>query len=207
MIRHGESTGNIVDYDVPDGVLTPRGQEQAKRVALGLKGIKLSHIISSPLQRALQTAVPIATDHDLTISVWKRTHECRGGGLHIGPPLKDLRAWFPQASFPEDLEPEGWIYDGPEPADVGLERAYQIASRLRKEFSEGAKIAMVSHGGFIQMMMRAFLGLPDHRSARFGHHNASINHLKVSDDRVTFVRVNDTRHLDEETMAGGHLSL
>lgn len=198
LIRHGESTGNIVDYDVPDGVLTPKGEEQARRTAQAFKGVKLTNIISSPLQRALQTAVPIAHDHDLRITVWKRTHECRGGGLHVGPSLKDLQEWFPRADFPDDLEPEGWIYDGPEPANVGLERAHHVVTRLKQEFNDDANIAVVSHGGFIQMMLRAFLGLPDPRGVRFGHDNASINHLKISEDRVTLVKVNDISHLDDD---------
>ena len=66
LIRHGETTTSGRSYagrsDVP---LTPRGHEQARRIAVELAAEPLSHILVSPLARAVDTAEPLAIEHGL----------------------------------------------------------------------------------------------------------------------------------------------
>ena len=62
LVRHGESTWNVLGLaqghmDVP--TLTRRGAEQARRCARLLAGKPVGAIVSSDLQRAAQTALPI----------------------------------------------------------------------------------------------------------------------------------------------------
>lgn len=195
LIRHGESMGNVVTYDVPDGVLTPKGEQQARQLALAMRTIELTHIISSPLKRALQTASCIAQEHGLRITVWKQTRECRALGTYIGPPMEELRSLFPHADFPDDMETDGWVYEGMESPEAGLQRAYEIAERLRSEFDDTARVAMIAHGGFNQMLLRAFLGMNDPRRVIFEQGNTGVNHLKVDGDQVRLAKVNDLSHL------------
>ena len=66
LIRHGETStsGRRVAgrSDVP---LTPHGQEQAAHIAAGLASEPVTHILVSPLSRAIETARPLARLHGL----------------------------------------------------------------------------------------------------------------------------------------------
>jgi phosphohistidine phosphatase len=59
LIRHGIAV-NRAAWDAPDGErpLTPKGAEKTREAALGLRqlGIKPTHLFSSPLVRAVETA-------------------------------------------------------------------------------------------------------------------------------------------------------
>lgn len=67
LIRHGETTTSGKSYagrsDVP---LTRRGHEQAAQIAEALASEPLTHILVSPLSRAIDTAIPLARRHILT---------------------------------------------------------------------------------------------------------------------------------------------
>jgi broad specificity phosphatase PhoE len=77
LIRHGEV------YN-PDGVLYGRrpgyhlselGRQMADRVAEHLAGRDIQHVVSSPLERAQETAMPIAKSHTLDIATDPRLIE------------------------------------------------------------------------------------------------------------------------------------
>lgn len=61
LVRHGESTGNLARrmQGWIDPPLTPRGEEQARRVGTALAGLAPAALYSSPLRRALDTAVAV----------------------------------------------------------------------------------------------------------------------------------------------------
>ncbi|KOP31174.1 hypothetical protein ADM98_01835 [Exiguobacterium sp. BMC-KP] len=56
LIRHCETTGQA-----PDAPLTPRGEEQAQRLCTKLLELPITHIVSSPYRRALDSIHPLAT--------------------------------------------------------------------------------------------------------------------------------------------------
>ena len=66
FIRHGESESNYGELITgrQDVVLTDKGREQARQAGQDIiaKGIKIDHIISSPLVRAQETAKLIAQE-------------------------------------------------------------------------------------------------------------------------------------------------
>ncbi|WP_346660489.1 histidine phosphatase family protein [Nannocystis sp. ILAH1] len=55
LVRHAESLGNL-DGSEADTCLSPRGQLQAAALAPVLAGESFDSVLSSPLQRALETA-------------------------------------------------------------------------------------------------------------------------------------------------------
>src|SRR5215470_16228181 len=72
LIRHGESTWNVehrLPGQLPGIELTAQGQAQAKRLAAALSGLPLSAIISSPLERAVETAEFLAEGRAPTIQL------------------------------------------------------------------------------------------------------------------------------------------
>lgn len=77
LVRHGE-------VENPDGVLYGRlpgyhlsglGREMADRVAGHLEGRDITHVVSSPLERAQETAAPIAKSHGLDVRCDERLIE------------------------------------------------------------------------------------------------------------------------------------
>ena len=71
LIRHGENdfvkTGKLPGQ-IAGIHLNERGQKQAQALGEALQGVPLKAIYSSPLERAMQTAEPIATSHKLPIT-------------------------------------------------------------------------------------------------------------------------------------------
>ncbi|MFJ6653965.1 histidine phosphatase family protein [Microbacterium sp. NPDC091313] len=59
LVRHGEHLD--AEHGLTDGPLSPRGQRQAAAVADRLSGVPLEAVWHSPLQRAEQTALAVAS--------------------------------------------------------------------------------------------------------------------------------------------------
>jgi broad specificity phosphatase PhoE len=77
MLRHGEvhNPGKIL-YGRLDGYrLSERGQRQALTVAETVAGHDIVHVVASPLQRAQETAAPIAGAHRLDVATDDRLIE------------------------------------------------------------------------------------------------------------------------------------
>jgi len=78
LLRHGEvqNPEGILYGRLPDYVLSERGQAMAQRVAGFLSATrKIDAVISSPLERAQQTAEPIAAAFDLEVQSDERLIE------------------------------------------------------------------------------------------------------------------------------------
>lgn len=100
LMRHGE-------VDNPDGVLygrlpgfhlSDRGREQAEAVAAHLAAADVVHVVSSPLERAVQTAAPIADAHGLAVVTDERLIEAsnafQGRRVSVGAgALREPRNW------------------------------------------------------------------------------------------------------------------
>lgn len=68
IIRHAESYHNVADAGYPDPPITHKGRRQCETLRQEYPfGDKVTHIVSSPLRRAIETAViaiqPIVNKH------------------------------------------------------------------------------------------------------------------------------------------------
>jgi broad specificity phosphatase PhoE len=68
-MRHGEvfNPEGVLYGRLPGYRLSERGQRQAERVAEALAGEDVTALLASPLERAQQTAAPLARTHDLEV--------------------------------------------------------------------------------------------------------------------------------------------
>jgi probable phosphomutase (TIGR03848 family) len=70
LIRHGENnfvkTGKMAGR-IPGVHLNERGQKQAQALGEALLGVPIKAVYASPLERAMETATPIAESHKLII--------------------------------------------------------------------------------------------------------------------------------------------
>lgn len=192
IIRHGESIGNIVPEDTPDGELTALGRSQAERVAECMSGTPLDLIISSPLIRAMETARPLARRHHLPIHVWKDTFEVRNKGPYTGPTRDQMLSQFPEAILRDDFETEGWFCSGDESEEDAHLRAQRIFAELLG-LDRDRRVALFAHSGFNRHLLRVVLGL-DHKSPVFFHQsNGCIYWVTIDEHRTTLQYVGETR--------------
>lgn len=70
VLRHGEvhNPKGILYGRLPGFGLSVTGRAQASLVADALSGHDITHVVASPLQRAQETAAPIAAAHSLTVA-------------------------------------------------------------------------------------------------------------------------------------------
>jgi broad specificity phosphatase PhoE len=75
LVRHGEPTGNWGSSPDPDPGLTELGHQQAKATADRLRLLSPRQIVTSPLRRAAETAMPLAMSLSMQPHVVKEISE------------------------------------------------------------------------------------------------------------------------------------
>ena len=91
FVRHGltELTGPVLAGHTPGVHLDERGRAQAAAVAARLAPVPLAAVVTSPLERCVQTADAVLSGRTLAASVEPRLAEVRYGDW-TGKPLKEL---------------------------------------------------------------------------------------------------------------------
>lgn len=138
--RHGQSEANAKGSDIDpatflDGPLTDLGSQQATMLADDLKDIEFDVIISSPLQRAYQTAEIVNKYHNLPIEIDSAWREREAGVF------ADLNEWAALFDFDKNPAPENT-----EPLTEFLQRVYDAVDNLKHEHGDKT-IFIASHGG------------------------------------------------------------
>lgn len=204
LIRHGETAWNAIrklqgHLDIP---LNAEGTRQAKALASVLQSEKLDAIISSDLQRALQTAGEIARLQGLSTRIDASLRErCFGGFegmLYSELPLRFPREYAiwrsrdPDANFPpSDLDAE----NAGESIRQFHQRCMTTIAHYARQF-EGKKIALVAHGGVLECAYRAAKNLPLNAEREITIYNASINRFNFTGDTIKLMQWGDIGHLD-----------
>ncbi|CAO5230792.1 histidine phosphatase family protein [Frankia sp. AgKG'84/4] len=186
LVRHGEvfNPGKVLYGRLPGFGLSDKGQSQAKVTAEFLAGLDVAAVVASPLDRAQQTAAPIAAAHGLTVQVDPRLIESRnafeGRTFEAGPAvLRYPRMWRLLAN---PFRPSwGEPYD-------------EIATRMLAAVAEwrdahlGRHVVLVSHQLPVWTARRALEGLrlwhrPDRRQCGL----ASVTTAVYQGERLTGV--------------------
>jgi len=196
LIRHGETERNSEarlqggKSDIP---LNEKGRRQAHCLGLALQAEKLKAIYSSPLKRALDTALAISVHHHLEIQIDHALAEIDMGfidGLDLTE-VKESQADFWNRWRQEDYSAA--LPGGESPLQV-QQRAWGAIQDIIRRHREGS-VAVVSHGISLQTIITAMLGAPLSSLTRFHLGVASITILHIDDDRTSLVMLNDTCHL------------
>ena len=189
LARHGQSYGqyNTID-DLPpdcetgrmdfDWRLTPLGQRQAELLGEHLAKVPFDAIFCSPLERARATARAI------------EERQLRRTDIQI---MRDLME----------------IGDsGDKTIAESHARARRAANALRRDASPGARILVVAHSGFNNLLIGALLGLPTQEDFfRFWQDNTGLTRIVFSSEdvpkweRIRLCCMNSLRHLSPEIYA------
>jgi probable phosphoglycerate mutase len=189
LVRHAEPV-KIVDADGPaDPPLAERGRKQAERMAAYLAEEPIGAVWSSPMQRARETAAPLATALGVDVVVDSELAEYdREATSYI--PIEELKAnkderWLAMV--------EGSFEDrGVDPVEFkkGVVRAMEHIITG----NPGGSIAVVCHGGVINAYLAHILGID--RPLWFEPKYTSIHRVLASrrGDR-SLQALNETAHL------------
>ena len=148
LVRHGQARADDGTYN-EDTPLSPLGRRQAEAVAVGLANASLAAIYASPMRRARETAEPLARVTGLDVQVEERLREF------------EIAGWGP--GMVEDVD---WAW---RPDDVGVPGGETIAAFAERVAAAcddivpthaGGAIAIVSHSGTGDAILRWAMGLP-----------------------------------------------
>lgn len=190
LIRHGENefvkTGKMAGQS-PDVHLNKRGHEQALELAEALKPVPLKAIYSSSLERAIETAEPIAEGRKLEIQLRPQLMD-NDIGKWQGRTLKQVRRikkWKIVQQAPSRFTfPEGESF---------LETQARIASTL-DEIAASHKpkdiVAVVFHADPIKLAVAHYLGMPLDHFQRLGCDTASVTVLYLSETGAHLIKLN-----------------
>ncbi len=159
LIRHGQSAFNAAftgsgDPMIFDAPLTELGITQAERARETVKALGITHVICSPLTRAIQTARLIFPGHPLQVEAEAREH--LGHSCDVGISPAALKENFPDVAF--DHLPDVWWHQGPlndhgvpeEPLPVFAGRVKAYAQELHSR--DTRPFGVVCHGHVIREM-------------------------------------------------------
>lgn len=238
FVRHGQSQNNANENnphyeESPDPVLTDMGIEQARYLAEFFEknqqitkdaqtnhqnryGFGVTHIYSSLMDRAVNTAMPTARALGVPFAAWVDIHE--EGGIFSrdkkdalrglpGKPRSYFERHFPEFQLPDHLDESGWWNRPFEPEAERRQRADRfltdlIARHGDRDGQPEDRVAIFSHGGFFMHLMCSMLKLPWRQAAHgrqswFYVNNASISRIDLSQKEIKICYVNRTDHLPD----------
>jgi 2,3-bisphosphoglycerate-dependent phosphoglycerate mutase len=190
LIRHGLPVRRELADGIADPELSPAGVAQAEHLAEYLSSEPLDAVYSSPLQRAMQTAEPIAARHGLATTVIDSVAEWdRNSSEYV--PIEELKA----ANDPRYLEllRGEWTTQDETPEQFS-ERVITALEEL-VEAHPGQRIAVSCHGGVINAYLTHVLSLPVGPGFFYPNYT-SIHRVAASrGGHRSIVTVNETAHL------------
>lgn len=191
LIRHGENdfvkTSKLAGR-LPGIHLNERGQKQAAALGEALKDVPIKALYSSPLERAMETAAPIASARkleilpepdlmDTDIGSWQ------GRSLNV---LRLTRLWKIVQSAPSRFRfPDGESFVESQTRYVGaLERI------IKKHNKQQDIVAVVFHADPIKLAVAYFLGMPLDHFQRLSCDTGSLTALFASESGANLIKLN-----------------
>ncbi len=200
FIRHGETDWNRIKriqghVDIP---LAATGIEQAQSLAERLAreaqdGARLDAIYSSDLQRAQQTAQPIADALALPIALSQGLRE-RSYGAFQGHDSDEIAARFPDEYAQWQTRDPGFAPPDGESLRAFYHRVLHALEPIVAAHPNG-RIACVAHGGVLDCVYRFAHGLSLDAPRNYALLNTSINIVDFDSGNATVVSWADVAHL------------
>jgi len=202
LLRHGETTFSKTGgyCGALDPELTPEGQQMAVEFAQAYQHVPWTAIFSSPMQRAVATAEPLAQAVGLSVQLRDGLKEGHYGAWEGQTP-----EWVKQHYLEDYIH---WMTEPAWNSPTGGETAVQIASRampviaeIEAKYPEG-HVLVVSHKATLRIILCSLLGID------LGRYRDRINVLVASVSLVRFTQygpllelMGDRSHLSPELRA------
>lgn len=196
-IRHGETDWNVDtriqgSLDIP---LNATGRQQAARMAQALRHEPITAIYASDLARAWETAQYLGDALGLPVRPDAGLRE-RGFGDFEGKTFREIEALLPEQARRWRMRDPDFAPNGGESLEA-LRRRVIAAAQQRAEQHPGELVALVAHGGVMDVLYRAAAHLSIQAPRTWALGNAAINRLLWTPRVFSLVGWGDTRHLDD----------
>ena len=207
FIRHAESQANRdgVWNGRTDGGLSATGEESLDSLGRRLSAWHFDAVISSPLSRARLTAEAFSDDvtidesfTEVDLGVWE--------GLSVAE-VRHRHGDELQRAMEDKVTPMGET--GESLTDVSR-RAIAAVDDLYERMADGQRVAVVTHGGFMQSVLNRHMAGEGRRAHAFSV-NTGITRIVRQFGRPRLATFNDTGHLGPRTglveshLAGGDI--
>ncbi|HQV95248.1 MAG TPA: histidine phosphatase family protein [Anaerolineales bacterium] len=197
LIRHGENDytkSHKMAGRLPGVHLNEKGQKQAQALGEALKGVPLKAVYASPLERAMETASPIAESHKLKIIQQPELMDTDIGDWQ-GRSWRVLgltKAWKIVQNAPSRFRfPDGESF---------IETQTRCADALEKIIQKHNKpkdiVAVVFHADPIRLSVAHFLGMPLDHFQRLSCDTGSVTVIHAGESRATLVKMNQRPPFD-----------
>lgn len=197
VVRHAQSLGNREGLFIgnTDSPLSRQGIAQAEAVGMEIarRKARISRILSSSTQRALQTASAIARALGSTFEIEEddELREMNYGDwegkpfLEVGDPTTTAKLFADPAFAPP----------GGESVAALFRRTQKALENYSKSSEPGAVIILVTHLGPAKASAIWALGCPESCFPRIRIDNASISRIHSSSTGSYMISANETQHL------------
>jgi probable phosphoglycerate mutase len=196
LIRHGENefvkTGKLAGR-LPGIHLNERGRAQAAELADALKNVPLKAIYSSPLERAVETAEPIAQARKLEIQfrpdlMDNDIGKWQGRSLKV---LSRTKKWnIVQRA------PSRFTFPGGESFLHTQTRVVSCLDEIAAQHKPRDIVAAVFHADPIRLAVAHYLGMPLDHFQRLACDTCSVTVLYLSEMGVHFLKFNQRPPFD-----------
>jgi len=199
LIRHGENeyvkTGKMAGR-LPGIHLNDKGQKQAQALGEALKDVPIKAIYSSPLERALETARPIAISQFHKLPIIKE-HDLMDAdiGKWQGKSWRSLsltKVWKIVQNSPSRFR----FPDGESFPEMQTRIAKVLENIVKNHNKPKDVIAVVFHADPIKLAVSHFLGLPLDHFQRLSCDTGSVTVLHVNESGANLVKLNQRPPFD-----------
>lgn len=183
IVRHAESTANSenrwqgrINYPLSD---TGRSQAHRLRSRLEREGYQPTHIYTSPLSRASETARIASSTWDIPIELWNDLIETNIGVIS-GLTWTEAEERIPEAACEVNATGNFDFVRGAETHIELTDRAQRVVDSLVREHVNTDSVLMFSHGGIMSYVIRSLLGTD--RLWSLGIHNTAVFEFSIDKD-------------------------
>jgi broad specificity phosphatase PhoE len=187
FIRHGQTTWNVehrLPGQLPGILLTDTGKQQVERLADALTVLPISAVISSPLERARETAEIIAQPRQIAIQFDADLMDINVGhwaGQNHDELNKNDETWKAFVKNPTVAPPDVETFPQVQA------RALATIERWRAQEAIGAFPAFVAHADVIKLLVAHYTGLEAGQAGKLLIDNASVSIVEVEDEKRPLV--------------------
>ena len=201
LIRHGETDWNRElrfqgQVDVP---LNAVGHEQARRVGARLAAESVNLLVCSDLIRTRQTAMPISAQNQqlmATEAVLSAAWREQNFGIVDGLRVDDIKTRHPQAWTQWLRFHADYAFEGGESTQQFHGRVMAAVRDLSLQYAQQT-VAVVTHGGVLDMIYRTARALPLSGPRQSEIPNAGLNRVRIEGDAIEILTWADTLHLTD----------
>ena len=204
LVRHGQTDASLHNRFCGriDPPLNATGLAMAEALGARYGGEGWAEIVSSPLQRARQTAAPTASVAGVPITADDGFVEIAYGEWDGRPEAEverdDAARFHAWAAHPGRVAPPG----GESGADIAT-RALGAIERIRARHGDGGKVLVVSHKATLRVLVCALVGIDvDGFRSRIAQKVCAVSVIDFKSTGPLLQVLGDTSHLPPALLAG-----